>query len=57
VPQLDAALRDENFPDSPLPGPPAFYVTQAGCGPIPPESASAYRLLVNRSGYDMYTLK
>jgi hypothetical protein len=55
--QLDAGLRDENFPDSPYPGPPAFYVTQAGCGPIPPETAGSYRLLVNRSGYDMYTLK
>jgi hypothetical protein len=55
--QLDAALRDEKFPDSPFPGPPAFHVTQAGCGPIPPETAAAYRLLANRSGYDMYALK
>ena len=57
VHKLDNALRAEAFPDAPYPGPPAFYVIQGGCGAIPPESVASYRLLVNRGGYEMYTLK
>ena len=57
VHKLDNALRAEKFPDADFAGPPAFYVVQGGCGAIAPESAASYRLLVNRGGYDMYTLK
>ncbi|MES1206922.1 MAG: hypothetical protein ABUS79_13380 [Pseudomonadota bacterium] len=57
VNQLDRALAGEAFPDSPYPGPPAFFVVQTACAALPTQAASDYRLLVSREGYDMWGLK
>lgn len=57
LPLVDVAVRGQPFQEATGTGPPPFYLVQGGCATMPPESAPLYRLLLNRGGYDLYSLK
>jgi hypothetical protein len=54
--QLDAALAGTAVaPVEDSAGPPAFFVVQADCAALPPESVAMYRMLGARAGYQFWS--